>query len=346
MTSSVSKDPSVGQDVRSLMWDMIIAYRTSQVVHVAARLSLAEHCAKGVVTAAQISRAESTDPGATGRLLRACAALGLMTCRDDEYFDGTPLLDILRRDAEGSQWGFAMSLPAPGHWLPWGQLEEAVRTGLNQGSATGAENVFAYYDTHLDEAAPFFEGVNAMTAVAGAEAARMIDTSGATLAVDVGSATGTLLHELMALNPTLRGIAFDVPDVAEQAGRAATKLGMADRLSAQGGDFFVSVPEGADIYLLRYVLHDWDDLSCTRILRNCREAMRPGARIYVLEMPLGTIGTEDKLVPLQDINMLCILHGRERSVGEYGDLFEAAGLRCVSVRHTNSPIAVFEAVAR
>lgn len=328
------------------MWDMITAYRTSQIVRTAATFSLAEHCAEeGTVTAESIARAESTDPGTTARLLRGCAALGLLTCEDDVHFTGTPLLDILRRDAEGSQWGFAVSLPAPGHWLPWGNLPEAVRTGDNQADPTLGGNIFGYFEAHPEEAVPFMAGLSGMTAVAGVEAAKVIDTGRTRLAVDVGGATGTLLHDLMALNPELRGLVLDLPAVVPQAEEAARALGLQDRVTAVSGDFVESVPAGADMYLLRYVLHDWDDAKCVRILENCRKAMAPGARLFVLELVLGTVGSEDKLVPLQDLNMLSILHGRERSIAEFDALFEAAGLTRTSVTETNSAMAVIETVA-
>jgi hypothetical protein len=342
------KQPTVpaGPDIRATMWDMITAYRTSQIVRSAAVFSLAEHCtAEGSITAASIARAEGTHPETTARLLRACAAINLLTCDDDEKFTATPLLDILRRDAEGSQWGFAVSLPGPGHWRPWGELAEAIRTGSSQASSILGGDLFEYYGTHPQEGASFFEGLTGMTAVAGAEAARVIDLTGVEQAVDVGGATGTLLHDLMAINQEFRGVVLDVPPVAAQAAQAAKALGLEDRLTTVGGDFFVSVPEGADMYLLRYVLHDWDDDSCLRVLRNCCAAMKPGARLCVMEMVLGKVGAEDAVVPMQDLNMLAVLHGKERSLAQFDKLFEEAGLRRTSAIQTNSPMWVIEATA-
>jgi hypothetical protein len=329
------------------MWGHITAYRISQIVRTAAVFSLAEHAAAGPITAESISTAESTDLAATARLLRGCAAYGLLTCDDDVLYRGTPLLDTLRRDAEGSQWGFAMSLPDEGHWRMWGHLSEAVRTGRTQAPETvGTPDIFAWYGAHQDEAAPFFEGLNGMTAVAGADAARIIDTTGFATAVDVGGATGTLMQDLMAVNPKLKGIVYDTPEVAVQAQQAADELGLGDRLTGVGGDFFASVPEGADAYLLRYVLHDWDDKSCVTILTNCRQAMATGSKVFVLEMVLGKAGSEDPVIPSQDLNMLAILHGRERSVAEFDQVLEAAGLKRTKVTPTaGSQLSVIEAVA-
>ncbi|WP_064742872.1 methyltransferase [Pseudonocardia spinosispora] len=336
-----SRDGSSPADPRAVIWDMITAYRVSQIVRTAALFSLAEHCAEGTVTAGELARAESADPAATARFLRACAAVGLTTSHDGLHFTGTALLDTLRRDAEGSQWGFAVSLPAPGHWQPWGKLPAAIRAGTSQAD----QPIFDYYTTHPDEEAAFATGLDGMTAVAGSEAAAVLDTSGSTLAVDVGGSTGTLMHALMAVNPTLRGVVMDVPTVLPHAVAAAEALGLSDRLSVSGGDFFASVPSGGDLYLLRYVLHDWNDEQCIRILSNCRTAMAPGGRVCVLEMLLGEVGAEQFAVPGQDLSMLAVLQGRERSLSMFDPLFEAAGLRRIAVHPTGSPLAVIEAQA-
>jgi O-methyltransferase len=142
------------------------------------------------------------------------------------------------------------------------------------------------------------------------EVARVVDTSTAKLAVDVGGASGTLIHSLLMANSQLHGIVLDLPDVVPSATASASALGLAERSKALAGDFFTYVPE-ADIYLLKHVLHDWDDGEAVQILKRCRDAMRPGGRVIVIEMLLGEIG-EPKLVPLMDLNMMVMLTGRER----------------------------------
>jgi len=344
METSASSLAKPADDVRARMWDMITAYRVSQVVRCAATFSLAEHCeAGGVITAESIARLEQINPDATGRLLRGCVALGLLTSEDGTHFRATPLLNILKRDIDGSQWGFAISLPAPGHWGPWGKLPEAVRTGNAQGTQSEG-TLFDYYDTHAEEASAFMEGLDGMTAVAGAAAASLIDTSGIEQSIDVGGATGTLTHALMKANPRLHGIVYDVPAVAEQAAQAARTLGLEDRLTAVGGNFFNSVPAGGNIYLLRYVLHDWNDAECVQILQNCRNAMTGNAKLYVLEMVVSSTA-EDPVVAMQDLNMLAVLHGRERSLAEFDRLFDQAGLKRTAAIATNSPMWIIEAMA-
>jgi hypothetical protein len=153
-----------------------------------------------------------------------------------------------------------------------------------------------------------------------------------------------LLHAVLQANPALRGIVFDLPNIAKIAKDAAAEIGLQQRVTEVGGDFFDAVP-AADLYLLRYILHDWDDAACIRILQNCRRAMLPCGRVAVIEQVLGEIG-ERGPAPLMDMNMMVVLGGRERSQMEYGQLFTAAGLRLTTTIPTDTPMAtVIEARA-
>jgi hypothetical protein len=142
----------------------------------------------------------------------------------------------------------------------------------------------------------------------------------------------------------LRRSVLDLPNIAEIAKGAAAEVGLERRVTSVGGDFFEAVP-AADLYLLRYILHDWDDAACIRILQNCRRAMLPGGRVAVIEQVLGDIGQPGP-APLMDMNMMVMLGGRERSETEYGQLFAAARLRLATTIETNTPMAtVIEATA-
>ena len=171
---------------------------------------------------------------------------------------------------------------------------------------------------------------------------RLVDTSTAKLAVDIGGASGTLVHSLMAANPHLNGIILDLADVVPSAIAAATALGLAKRSTALVGDFFAAVPE-ADLYLLKHILHDWDDAQAVCILANCRRAMRPGGRLIVVELLLGEIG-ESGHVPFMDLNMMVMLTGRERTLSEYRALLKQAGFRLDKSSPIRSSMAVIEAV--
>ena len=325
------------------MMQMITGYWVTQVVHAAARFSIADHLAKAPATAEDIADAEGTDPSATFRLLRTCASLGLVKYDGNSRFAGTSLLDTLRKDNPQSLRAIAVSWPLPGHWLPWGRFAEAIKTGTSQTVPALGAGLFEYFATNGAEAAAFTESMTSLTSSVAKETAKRINASGVNTVADIGGAGGAMLYALLQLHPDLQGIVFDRPQVVASARAEAVKLGFHERVTAVGGDFFESVPE-ADLYLLKHILHDWDDAACICILRNCRRALRPGGRVAVIEVLLGEIG-EPSLAPIFDVTMMVMSSGRERNLVEYKRLFEAGGLRATNVIRTKTPMTILEAEA-
>jgi O-methyltransferase domain len=324
------------------MMQMLTGFFVTQIAGAVATYSIADHLAKGPATAEQISTIEGIDPATALRLLRACASLGLVTS-NGKTLSATALLGTLRADVAGSLHGFAIAWSAPGHWLPWGRFVDSVRTGESQtGQALGA-NLWDYYAQKPEEGATFAHAMHGFTSGIAEEVARVVDTSSAKLAVDIGGASGTLVHGLLMANSELHGIVLDLPDVVPNATAAAAALGLAGRSRAMAGDFFTNAPE-ADIYLLKIVLHDWSDEEAVRILKTCRHAMRPGGRVIVIEMLLGELD-EPGIAPLMDLNMMVLFAGRERTLAEYSGLLKDAGLRFSKSIPIRSPIVVIEAVA-
>lgn len=322
------------------MMQMITGYWITQLTHGMARYSIADHLAEGPKGAQEIAAAEGLNPDACFRFLRACAGLGLVS-HDGARFGRTPLSDTLRRGVPGSLRGFALSQPAPGHWLPWGRFPEALKTGEMQTVPALGDPLFDYYGRAPDEAQSFTDAMTGLTMMVAAEAARLIDTSGTALAVDIGGAGGALIMALLDANPRLHGIVFDRPNIVPSVAAMAERAGLQDRVTAVGGDFFEAVP-AADLYLLKFILHDWDDALCVKILKSCRQAARPGARLAVIELAVGEIGTPS-LAPLMDLNMMVMSGGRERSEAEYAALFAAAGWSKPTLTPTNSPMVILEA---
>jgi hypothetical protein len=327
------------------MWGMITGYWVSQLVRATAQLSLADHLAKGPASVAEIAALASTDPDATARLLRACASIGLVTYdAAGERFASTPLLAMLRRDVPGSQYGMAMGLTSPAQYWPWTHLGKSVRTGRRATPDVLGMELWEYYEHHPEEAADFTLAMSALTDLSVQAVAPLIDTASAAIAVDVGGAAGDFVLALMARDAHLHGIVLDRPHVIHQTELVATQHGRDRRLATMAGDFFESVPTG-DLYVLKHVLHDWDDASCLTILGNCRRAMRPRGRVAVIELVLGEIGQETSHAPLTDLAMLVQVPGRERSVSEYERLLRGADLRLKTITRTPSPYTVIEAVA-
>lgn len=329
-SAPAEKDKSLGDRPTMALLGMIHGYWISQVVRAAADLRLADHLAAAPLTAREVAGLESSDPRATYRLMRACTGLGLLACDEDGRFAVTPAGALLRSGVPGSLREHALVFGAPGHWLPWGQLPEAVRKGGTQASAVLGADLFEYLAGQPEEAAQFAASMEALTGGVAAEAARVIDVTGVSLAADVGGGTGELVRELMRANDGLEGLVLDLPQAAAAAAQAAAADGLGGRFSAVAGDFFAAVP-AADLYLLKAVLHDWDDDSCVRILRNCRNAARPGARAIVIENVIRD-PARDRFATLLDMNMLAVTAGQERDLAAYDEIFAASGWRRTAVR--------------
>ena len=325
------------------MTGMIFGFCVSQIIRTAAELSLADHLAAGPLTAQEIAEREGSAPGTTLRLMRACAAFGLLTTDEADRFHSTPLLDTLRTDAPRSLRAFAMAITNSAYWLPWIRFGASVRTGHSQAHNALGMDFFDYLERTPSQAQEFSAGMSSGTSVWAPELADLIDTTNVRRAVDIGGANGALLALLQKANPALHGIVFDRPNIARDAGPDIARNGFAERTELVGGDFFESVPPG-DLYLLKFILHDWDDESCVKILRRCREAMEPGGRIAIFELVVGADG-DAGLAALMDLNMLALLNGRERSLREFDALLHRAGLRRTAVLTADSPHSVIEAVA-
>ncbi|MEU3729313.1 methyltransferase [Streptomyces sp. NPDC033538] len=324
------------------MLQMMTGYWVTQVVRTAAELRIADHLGTGGATPAEVASAESLDPDSTFRFLRACASLGLAASTDGKRFVSTSLLDTLRTDAPGSLRDLALWGGAESHWLPWGRLSDAIRTGTTQAEAALGSPFFDWLATVPAEAGVFTNAMTAMTQGLAHQLADVIEVEGGEVVVDVGGAGGNLVQTLMRRHPGLTGLVLDLPHVGAEADASAANLGVTDRFTFVGGDFFEGVPSG-DVHLLKFVLHDWDDDACVRVLRNCREALKPGGRVLVMELIVDEVGRPG-LEPLMDLNMMALSTGRERSLDEFENLFERAGLTPTRTMPSASLVSVLELV--
>jgi hypothetical protein len=334
-----------GADSYQEMLGLVFGFWVSQIVRTAAAFSVADRLARGPMTAPELAAEEGSDPGATFRLLRACTALELVTYEPASgRFGGTALLDTLRRDSPHSLRNLALVQTSPAHWLSWGRFTEAVRAGSTQlDAALGSRDIWAYFEQNPEEGLLFGAAMTDLSTPIIQEAVTVIDTADVEVVADIGGANGAFVYALLARDAKLRGIVLDLPTTLPGARADAERLGLQGRSTTLAGNFFDAVPV-ADLYLLKFILHDWDDEACVQILRNVRKEMAPGARVAVVEMLVGKtdnpgIGT------LMDMNMLAMVHGKERNLAEFDILLDAAGLRRVGLSHLQSPYCVIEAVA-
>jgi ubiquinone/menaquinone biosynthesis C-methylase UbiE len=207
--------------------------------------------------------------------------------------------------------------------------------------ALGME-LFDWYAQNPEEAGFFNAAMGNLSALAASELMRVYDFSAVRTVADVGGAHGVLLTTVLRANPAARGILFDLPHVIETAAEVIVAAGLSQRCELVSGDFFEAVPDGADLHLLKQIIHDWDDERATQILKNCHRALAAAGRLLLVEM---VIPPDNQPSPAQamDLNMLVLLGGRERTEQEYQSLLEAAGFRLERIIQTHSPFSVIEA---
>jgi hypothetical protein len=321
---------------------LLFGHWVTQAIGAIADLSIADHLSDGGMTAAEVAGREGSAPDTTYRVMRAGITCGLLTADGKGRFFGTPLLDTLRQDAPRSLRSVALSFTDTGHWLGWQGFVKAVRTGHTNIADVLGVDWFDYLEQNPDQARRSAQAMAALTSLWSGDIARAIDTKHVRLAVDVGGSTGALLRMLQQENPTLEGIVFDRPNIVTDVATRIAKTDFGGRTEVIGGDFFESVPAG-DLYLLKHILHNWDDDSCIQILSRCRDAMRPGARIVIIELVVGDF-KDPGVASLMDLRMLAAHGGRERSLTEYDTLLKAAGLRRSVTTTIDTPVGLVEAV--
>lgn len=317
-------------DAAGLM-DQMLGGIVAQVLHAVAALSIADHLADGPRTAEEVAGRAGSDAGATYRLMRSAASLGVLSYEGDRRFGLTGRGRLLRSGVPGSLRAAVLSTAGRLHWQPLGLLPEAVRQGASQMKIALGTDVFDYLadPANAREAAVFAEFMGNMSSLTAAGSVAAADTAGVSAVVDVGGADGHFVFELMAADPRLHGQVLDLPHAAERARQEANKRGLSGRFSAVGGDFFTEVP-AADLYLLKMILHDWPDDQAVAILRNCRSAANEGGRALVVETVVGETGNPDSAFStIADMLMLCITGGMERDLNEFDALFAASGWRRV-----------------
>jgi hypothetical protein len=308
---------------------LVDGFRVSQTIHAAVDLGIPELLADGERAADDLAEASGADPSTLYRLLRALASLGILHEEDGRRFSLTELGQPLRADVPGSIRGWVRLNGREYLWRSWGNLANAVRAGENSFRALYGTDVWEWRAGHPEESAIFDEAMMSLTGGANAAILAAYDFGRFGTVVDVGGGNGTLLAALLAAHPQLRGVLFDQPHVVSGAEPVLQAAGVLDRCDIVSGSFFSSVPEGGDAYVLKWIIHDWEDEECVAILRNCRDAMGPEAVVLVVERDLGP-ANENAAAKLSDLNMLVMPGGRERSHEEYAELFERAGLRYVS----------------
>jgi len=321
---------------------MMMGHWVGQVTATVAQLGVPDQIAKGVHGSDELARACGANPDAMFRLLRAATSVGVLAQPEPRRFALTPLSECLRSDVAGSLRDLVIAELAPGHWLPWGHLADAVRSGKPVLEAALGCNIWEYYAKNTDEGTGFARGMGNLSTMVAGEVVGAFDFAHFGEIVDVGGSQGALLAAILRATPAAKGVLFDLPEVIAAGQKTVAGYGLGDRLRTMSGDFFGELPKGADAYLMKSVLHDWDDAKCQIILSAARRAAKPTSRLVLVEMlvsdsPMATP------INLMDLNMLVLLGGRERTADEFAKLLGGAGWKIERVVPTLGLFAIIEA---
>jgi hypothetical protein len=327
------------------MLKLITAFWQSQLIFVVAKLGVADALCAGPLTAEAIAERVGAHGPYLKRVLRALASVGVFACDGRGRFRLTPMAHTLRSDHPGSLRKIALMLVDDYNWQAWSALEHGVRTGHSPFEHIHGMPAFPYMERHPVKEQAFAASMASISTVEDEAVSRAYAFGRVHRLVDVGGAHGHLLTTILRNYAKLRGVLFDQPQVVEAAAHTGfiTAADVRDRCQTAGGDFFAGVPEGADAYVLKYIIHDWDDEKCVRILENCRKAMSVDGRVLVIEHVVSG-GNQHDWSKLLDINMMVVPGGSERTRDEFRELFTGAGLRLKRVIATRSPLTILEAV--
>jgi SAM-dependent methyltransferase len=315
---------------RLALFQLVMGHYFSQAIYVAARLGIADVLASGPRHYGEIAEATSAHAPSLHRLLRFLASMGVVAEDKPGCFALTPLGDGLRADAPGSFRPLALLFAGPLLARPWLNLQHSVQTGEAAFDRTFSTDFFQYLAAHPDEAEVFNDAMTAASAQVAIGVPAAYDFTQIGTIVDVGGGQGALLSAILKANPSVQGILYEMPHVVEGARQRIAAAGLAGRCEVVAGDFFQAVPAGADAYLLKSIIHDWDDARSATILRNCHRAMAPNGKLLLVEPLLPeriTNSPMSQFVAGSDVNMMVLLGGRERTEQDFRALLESAGFR-------------------
>jgi len=317
-------------------------YWVSQAIYVVAKLGIADLLQDGSKSGEELAKATGTHAQSLSRVMRALASVGVFTEVAEGRFALTPLAGLLQTGIPNSMCAWAIMLGEESY-RAWGEFLYSVKTGEPAFNHVYHMRRFEYLAQHPEAADVFNTAMTALFGRVHAAVVKAYSFSGFTKVVDVGGGNGFLITLILKAHPRVTGVLFETPAVIPDAKMYIEAAGLAARCETVAGDFFESIPEGGDAYLLAHVIQSFDDDRSVTILRSCRRAMAKHGRLLLIE-PVISPGNAPSFAKLLDLHMLVITGGRQRTEAEYRTLLESAGLRLTNVIPTESGESVIEAV--
>ncbi|HEX6718486.1 MAG TPA: methyltransferase [Pyrinomonadaceae bacterium] len=323
------------------MLQIISGFWISRAVYVIAKLGIPDLLKSGPKTAEELASATKVHAPSLFRILRALASVGVLSA-EGRHFGQTPLSETLITDAPGSLRWFAVSELGQEHYPAWGNLMHSVKTGEIAFDDFFGMDVWKYFQQNPDDAAVFNNSMSNVTTAANDAIMSLYNFSGFRTIVDVGGGHGGLITTILKANPESKGVLFDAPQVIEGARPKIDAAGLADRCEAVAGDFFKAVPAGGDAYIMKWVIHDWDDEKSVTILRNCRNRMQDNGKLILVDCVVPETD-EPHFSKFIDLNMLVMTGGKERTAKEFEQLLGTAGFKLTRIIPTDLPFSIVEA---
>lgn len=336
--------PAEAAEAAQLLTQVATGHIVASALQVAVRLGIPDRLAAGSRSAAELAGEAGVQEDALYRVLRALASIGLFEERGARRFVLTPAGEMLRAGVPGSMREMALWITSPFHFRVYAELLHSVRTGEPAAEQVTGMPVFEYFARDPELSETFNNAMTGFSRQVIPAALEAYDFSGIDLLVDVAGGHGAVLTAILQKYPGMRGVLFDLEHVAAGARRRIAGLGLADRCRVETGDFFAAVPAGR-AYVMKHIIHDWDDERALAILRNIRTAMdQARGKVILLEsvLPAANVPDFGKIV---DLEMLAMPGGRERTAEEFDSLFARAGFEMTRIVPTRSPLSVIEAVA-
>lgn len=321
---------------------MTVAGWVSKAIYVAAKLGIADLLEGGPATCEDLAAATHTHEPSLYRVLRALASVGIFAETDEDRFVLTPMADHLRSNVPGSMRAWATMAGEAWHWALVGNMLHSVKTGESAFDHVFGMRPFEFFARNREDGEIFDQAMTSFSAAEIAAVVEAYDFSRFKELIDVGGGHGSLLVSVLKRNKELKGVLYELAPVAEAAKEAIRHEAVEDRCRALPGDFFESIPQGGDAYMMKHIIHDWSDDDSLKIMKNCRNAMAPNSTLLLIEMVIPS-DDEPFFGKFLDLEML-LIGGRERTETEYQKLFETAGFKLTRIVRTHSPVSVIEGV--
>ncbi|HEY0429067.1 MAG TPA: methyltransferase [Pyrinomonadaceae bacterium] len=316
---------------------MSMGFIVSQAISVAAKLYVADYLKTGAKTGAELAALTETHEPSLYRLMRALTSVGIFQKDGEGRYSNSPVSEFLRSDHVESFRAASHMICDQEHWRAHGNLLQSVKTGEIAFEHTFGMPVFPYYSQNAGPAKVFDDAMTSFSKSIANAVVAVYDFSEARTIADIGGGHGLLLETVLSVAPEAKGVLFDQPQVVAGAR-------VCEKVEKVSGDFFTGIPVGADVYLMKFIIHDWNDEQSETILQNLAKSAKPGGRVLLVE----SVVEEDDSIPsmskVMDLNMLAMTGGKERTAAEYAALFEKTGFGLTRIIPTPSPVQIVEAV--